>query len=105
MKVAPALAALAATLLAGAGQAQDRFDRDDQPPPGNYFRTCRNITVYDGVTMTAQCRDESGRWRDTSARFAGCDRLDNRDGQLGCRGGDRPPFGGGGFRPPGHGSQ
>ena len=117
-----ALAAIVIAALAGGAAAQDRDrDRDDQPPPGNYFRTCRNITVYDfgpGATMTAQCRDETGRWRDTSARFAGCERLDNRDGQLTCRGGEGgggfrppgpPPFGGGagggGFRPPGFNSQ
>lgn len=112
MRRALALAAVATIGLAAAGHAQDRFDRggrDDQPPPGNYFRTCRNITATDGVTMTAQCRDEGGRWRDTSARFAGCERLDNRDGQLTCRGGGdyRPPNGGGGggFRPPGFNSQ
>ena len=116
MRRALAFAVLAAALLAGPGQAQDRFGRpermDDQPPPGNYFRTCRDITVFDfgpNATMTAQCRDETGRWRDTSARFAGCDRLDNRDGQLICRGGEaggfRPGPPAGGFRPPSYGSQ
>jgi hypothetical protein len=125
MRRALALAAIVIAALAGGASAQDRdrdrYDRDDQPPAGNYFRTCRNITVYDfgpNATVTAQCRDETGRWRDTSARFAGCGRLDNRDGQLICRGdedggGFRPPGppplggggGGGGFRPPGFNSQ
>lgn len=120
MRHAIALAALcaslgAAALLAGPGQAQDRYDRDrdERPPAGNYFRTCRSITVFDfgpNATISAQCRDETGRWRDTSARFAGCERLDNRDGQLICRGGGGggygpPPYGGGGgggggYRPP-----
>lgn len=112
MRRALAIAALALLTLAGPGRAQDRgFDRDDRPPAGNYLRTCRNITVFDygpNATISAQCRDETGRWRDTSARFAGCDRIENRDGQLFCRGdgdggGFRPPIGGGGgggFRPP-----
>jgi hypothetical protein len=122
MRRAPALAALLLALAASAGGgaiAQDRdrfdrgFDRDDAPPPGNYLRTCRNITVFNygpAATISAQCRDETGRWRDTSARFAGCDRVVNRDGQLYCRGpGERDDFrppaggGGGGFRPPPYG--
>lgn len=108
-----ALAAVAAIALAGAVQAQDRDrDRDErggqmrggQPPPGDYFRTCRNVSTFGfgrDATMTAECQDDRGRWRNTSVRFAGCERLDNRDGQLLCRGGGdgggRPPFGGGGF--------
>jgi Beta/Gamma crystallin len=114
MRRALALAALSTALLAGSGQAQDRYDRDrdDRPPAGNYLRTCRNITVFNygpNATISGQCRDETGRWRDTSARFSGCERLDNRDGQLICRGGQGggygpPPSsaggGGGGYRPP-----
>lgn len=113
MRRAVAFVAVCLLAMTGAALAQDRFDRDDQPPPGNYLRTCRNITVFDygpRATISAQCRDETGRWRDTSARFTGCDRIDNRDGQLFCRGGSdyRPPYGGGGgggFRPPGFNSQ
>lgn len=127
MRRAVALAIVAAAAIAGAGQAQDRgdrdrYDRDDrgadargaQPPPGDYFRTCRNVSTYGygrDATMTAECRDDRGRWRSTSIRFAGCDRIENRDGNLICRGGGdgRPPGppwgGGGGFRPPGYGSQ
>ncbi len=119
MRRALAFAAVSLLSLAGVGHAQDRYDRDDQPPPGNYLRTCRNITVFDygpRATISAQCRDDSGRWRDTSTRFAACDRLDNQNGQLFCRGGGdygyRPPYGGGGggggggFRPPpAYGSQ
>jgi len=113
MRHAIAFAAVCLLAASGGALAQDRYDRDDQPPPGNYLRTCRNITVFDygpRATISGQCRDESGRWRDTSARFAGCERIDNRDGQLLCRGGGdggyRPPYsgggggGGGGYRPP-----
>ena len=100
MRRALALAAAAVTLFAGPATPRTAaHDRDDQPPAGNYLRTCRNITVFDygpNATISAQCRDETGRWRDTSARFAGCDRIENRDGQLSCRGGG----GDGGLRPP-----
>ena len=115
MQRALTLAAIAMALLTGPANAQDRDrfdrgDRDDRPPAGNYLRTCRNITVFGygpGSTMTAQCRDEGGRWRDASTRFGGCDRIDNRDGQLLCRGGgdDYRPSPGGGFRPQGFNSQ
>jgi hypothetical protein len=87
------LAAIAAaTLAAGGAEAQPR---GQQPPPGNYFQTCRNVST-DGygpnATMTAECRDRNGRWRRSSLRFAGCDRIENREGVLSCRpGGGYPP--------------
>jgi hypothetical protein len=98
-----AAAAAAATLVAGAADAQPR---GAPPPPGNYFQTCRNVSTYGfgpNATMTAECRDRDGRWRQTNLRFAGCDRIENRDGQLACRPGDGypppdrpgPPYGGG----------
>ena len=80
-----ALAAAAAALLT-AGQAAAQ-PRGAQPPPGNYFQTCRNVSTYGfggEATMTAECRDRDGRWRQSSIRFAGCDRIDNRDGTLSC---------------------
>lgn len=100
--------AAVAALVAGAAQAQPQ-QRGAAPPPGDYFQTCRDVsTVGYGpdATMTAECRDRSGRWRMTSLRFAGCDRIENRDGQLSCRSGagyppppPRPGFTGPG-RPP-----
>jgi len=103
------LAAAVATLVGGGAQAQQR---GAPPPPGDYFQTCRNVSTVGygpNATMTAECRDRSGRWRTTSLRFAGCDRIENRDGQLSCRpaagypppvpprpgfpGPGRPPFG------------
>ncbi|THD62784.1 beta/gamma crystallin-related protein [Phenylobacterium sp.] len=89
-------AAIAMTLAAGAAQSQPR---GAQPPPGNYFQTCRNVSTAGygpGATMTAECRDRNGRWRPTSVRFMGCDRIDNRDGQLVCLPpgpGGPPPYG------------
>src|ERR1700681_2956926 len=77
-------AAAAASLCAGQALAQGR---GAPPPPGNYFQTCRNITTEgfgQNAVMTAECRDRDGRWRQTSIRFAGCDRIDNRNGQLSC---------------------
>ncbi|MFI4966237.1 MAG: beta/gamma crystallin-related protein [Caulobacterales bacterium] len=93
--------AAAMTLAAGAAGAQPR---GEQPPPGDYFQTCRNVSTEGfgpNATMTAECRDRSGRWRPATLRFAGCDRIENRDGVLSCRPGQGyppprpgPPFGG-----------
>ena len=61
---AVAAASLAAGVLAAEGaQAQPR---GAQPPPGNYFQTCRNVSTQGygrDATMTAECRD-----RDPAAR-------------------------------------
>ncbi|HEX3364862.1 beta/gamma crystallin-related protein [Phenylobacterium sp.] len=79
-----AAAAAAACLAAGATQAQPR---GAQPPPGNYFQTCRNVSTSGfgrDATMTAECRDRDGRWRSTSLRFDGCNRIENREGVLSC---------------------
>lgn len=86
MRVLTLAAAAAAAALACAGQAAAQ-PRGEPPPPGNYFQTCRNISTYGrgpDATMTAECRDRDGRWRQSSLRFAGCDRVDNRDGTLSC---------------------
>jgi hypothetical protein len=86
MMRALAFAAVAATTLLAAGQTPAQ-PRGDQPPPGNYFQTCRNVSTYGRgpqATMSAECRDRDGRWRQSTVRFAGCDRIDNRDGTLSC---------------------
>ncbi len=104
MKRTIALATILGLAIAGSAIAQPR---GGNPPPGDYFRTCRNISTMGygpGATMTADCRDEGGRWRTTSVQYAGCDRIENRDGQLICLRADgpgggypgRPPYGGGG---------
>lgn len=72
----------------------------DQPPPGDYWRSCRNVNLdgYGGsATLSATCQDSRGRSRSTSLAFANCNGpVTNRDGQLVCaRGGYYPPNGGG----------
>jgi len=92
-------AATALTLTAGAAAAQPR---GAPPPPGNYFQTCRNISTEGfgpDATMIAECRDRDGRWRPSSLRFAGCDRIENRDGRLSCRPGEGYPPPGPDYRP------
>jgi hypothetical protein len=84
MRVLILAAAAAASLSAGQALAQGR---GAPPPPGNYFQTCRNVTTQGfgpNAVMTAECRDRDGGWRSTSIRYAGCDRIDNRNGQLSC---------------------
>lgn len=84
LAAAAAAACLAAGLAVEGAQAQPR---GAQPPPGNYFQTCRNVSTYGfgrDATMTAECRDRDGRWRSSSVRFDGCDRIENRDGILSC---------------------
>ena len=79
------LAAAAAASLSG-GQAFAQ-GRGAPPPPGNYFQTCRNISTEGfgpNAVMTAECRDRDGGWRSTSIRYGGCDRIENRNGQLSC---------------------
>jgi len=83
---APILAAAAAMALFAAGQAPAQ-PRGGQPPPGDYFQTCRNISAFGAgpdATMTAECRDRAGRWRQTSIRYAGCERVENDNGALAC---------------------
>lgn len=98
-----AVAAAATTLSVSApAPAQPR---GALPPPGNYDQFCRNVSTYGfgpDRTMTAECRDRDGRWRQTSLRFAGCDRVEVRDGALSCRPGRDydPPPPGPGFGPP-----
>ena len=80
------LAAAAATTLLAAGQAPAQ-PQGGQPPPGNYFQTCRNISTFGfgpDATMTAECRERAGRWRQTSIRYSGCERVENIDGALSC---------------------
>lgn len=107
MKRIIALTTILGLAIAGAALAQPR---GANPPPGDYFQSCRNVSTAGygpGATMTAECRDERGRWRTSSLQFAGCDRIENRDGQLMCLragngGGPGGPGGGGGYpgRPP-----
>jgi hypothetical protein len=110
MKRALVLGAALAAFGIGA-QAQER---GAQPPPGDYWQSCRNVSASGygpNAVVTAQCRDNRGRWRETGLRFGGCRQIENQDGQLACvGGGGRPPpsreggpGGPGGGRPPGGG--
>lgn len=84
MRVLILAAVAAASLSAGQVSAQGR---GAPPPPGNYFQTCRNISTEGfgpDAVMTAECRDRDGGWRTTSIRYGGCDRIENRNGQLSC---------------------
>jgi hypothetical protein len=97
MKPILLFAVAAATASFGVSHAQPR---GASPPPGPYWQSCRNVsTVGYGpdATVTAQCRDDRGRWRQTSLRFAGCREIVNRDGDLACRDEGRPPYPGGGY--------
>ena len=84
-------------------------ERGAQPPPGDYWDDCRNVSTNGygpNAVVTAQCRDRYGRWNNTSARVGNCSYLTNIDGRLECRsgggsgggwnggaGGGRPPYG------------
>src|SRR5262249_1391513 len=53
-------------------------------PDGSYRESCRNLKTA-GETLYAQCRDMSGRWRDSSLRYTVCrGDIYNDDGQLAC---------------------
>ena len=91
------------TLIASPAFAQEG---GGPPPAGDYWRSCRNVSTFgfgDSAAMTAECRDQSGRWRNTSLRFGRCHEVFNRNGDLSCKDGDRPSYGGAG-RPPYGGS-
>ena len=84
MKRVLAVVAAVAVLSSGASLAQPR----GSPPLGSYWQSCRNVSTVDrgpNAMVTAECRDERGRWRQTSLRFAGCREIYNRDGELTCR--------------------
>lgn len=98
---------LAAAIAALAGPAAAQPEQRGAPPPqGDYWQSCRDVTTYGygrDTTVTAQCRDDRGRWRGASLRVGDCRSITNRDGDLVCAdygGGGRPPWGGGGGRPP-----
>lgn len=69
-----------------------------QPPPtGAYQDTCREI-AFDGRYLSGECRNDRGRWQDTSLDTKSCSRgqvIGNDDGELVCtrRPGQEPPAG------------
>ena len=84
-----------ASLLA-LGMAQDAWAQDKPaapaataPPPfGSYQQSCRNVTVTDQA-LNASCRDNQGRFQQTSINLRTCRRADiaNINGRLICGGG------------------
>ena len=80
---------LATTIAIGVAMwsAAGAQPRGFAPPPGDYWQACRNLTAGPGAVLTGECRDETGRWRPSSVQFGGCDRIDVRDGLMGCSGG------------------
>lgn len=84
--------ALGAALLGSVAQAQPEAG-GGPPPPGDFWASCHNVSTYgygENITVTAECRDERGRWQFSSVRAGRCRALENRDGQLACRDEDRP---------------
>jgi len=78
------LIALSTALVPARGFSQMR---SSAPPPGDFWQTCRNISVYGNgydSMMTGQCQDRYGRWQSTGLRFAGCSFVSNFNGQLSC---------------------
>lgn len=67
-------------------------------PGGSYQQSCRDARVT-GNTLSANCRDNRGRWNFSSIRFNDCrSGVRNDNGRLACEFG-----GGGGGWPPGGG--
>jgi hypothetical protein len=81
-----------------------RYDRDDRSrgdrygndrrgdgragralPGGSWAQSCRRSTMS-GNTLSAQCRDQRGKWRDTQINARRCQsgRVSNRFGTLAC---------------------
>lgn len=69
------------------GQYNDDNDDDDRDwlPRGSYRNSCRNISIERG-TLTADCRDNFGRYRYTELPgYRSCDDIINSNGILRCR--------------------
>jgi hypothetical protein len=68
------------------GDRGDHGGRGDWTPRGSYHDSCRNEEVSRG-TLTAECKDRWGRWRDTELdNFRSCrGDIYNDNGNLRCR--------------------
>lgn len=76
------VAAIGTAALAGTASAQYRGDA----PNGSYTNSCRAAEERGGV-LYAQCRDGSGRYRETSLSLRGCSGdIANNQGNLYCEG-------------------
>ena len=99
----PGLVAAVTLILGLSGGAAISQERGAQPPPGDYWDSCRNVSTTGygpNAMVTAQCRDRYGRWNNTSSRIGNCSFLTNIDGRLECRSGGDWNGGSGGGRPP-----
>lgn len=67
------------------GYQDDGYNNADLAPRGSYQQSCRKIEA-DRNSLSAECRDRSGRWRYTELQDYNRCRGDiaNRDGMLAC---------------------
>ena len=97
------------------GQPGPVVNRQEAPPPGDYWQTCQNLVINgygQNASMTAQCQARDGRVRTSSLNYKNCrGPVENVDGQLRCDdSGYRPPYngnsgqGGYGYNQGGYGS-
>lgn len=91
----------AAILATGLSGASVPAAADAAAPRGSYRDSCRSIRDR-GDTLTAECRDNRGRYRQTALRYRGCrGDIGNDNGQLVCGGRPGGPGWGGGPGGPG----
>jgi hypothetical protein len=86
---------LAALALGLAGTA---ITSQAQTPGGSYQQTCRDIGVR-GSTLSANCKDEGGNWRNTQlSDYQRCNgEIQNLNGNLSCTGGNNGYGGNGNY--------
>ena len=69
--------------------ARQGFGEGRAVPRGSYIGTCKDVIVSAGrATISAQCKDSGGRYRNTQLSTIGCPvgaALDNDNGSLVCR--------------------
>jgi beta/gamma crystallin/CVNH domain-containing protein len=98
MSLSGRLALAALILIAGTVLQVNAASAAPPPPDGSYRDSCRNIgtaTVVGTNVLKAQCRDMSGRWRDTTLKLSDCrGDIYNDDGRLACAKGGGNDFSG-----------
>lgn len=67
----------AASLISGTASARGYM------PGGSWSESCWDANTSRGQ-LTATCRDDRGRSRNTSASLGGCDEFENQNGNLVC---------------------
>jgi hypothetical protein len=99
MKTGTLIALAAAAALAGSAVAA--WAQTLQLPGGSYRVTCNDARAWRGQggerILSARCRMANGAWRQTSLRYGGCrGDIANINGNLTCKTGPAPGYGGGG---------